>query len=763
MNLHTYVMLALGRLRPVILPAISALLVTAIVGLGLQPLPAAAADEAAAAKVLEPTAGDSKIARVVVYRMLQRHYTKPELNDEVSGQIFDEYFNRLDPEHVYFLKSDIDEFMPYRLVLDDLLRRGDLDFAFAVYRRFLERARERVDYAKARAEEPFDYTTDEELLVDRENVPWMESREALDEVWRKRMKNQMLVSVITNEEIEAARKVREAKQEGDAEAVAEAHADAELPVTGQDVVDKGKIEEKEESPQQQFVERHEEYLGLLQGNDNTDVLELYLSTFTQVFDPHSSYFNWRTSEDFDISMKLSLQGIGATLTMEDGYTKVVSVVPGGPAALDGRLKAGDHILGVGQEGGELEDVVNMPLNQVVRKIRGEKGTGVTLSIAKDVHDVPQIIKITRDEVQLRDQEAKSEVIEHTGPDGQSRKIGIIYLPSFYADFEALRTGDPNAKSTTVDVRNLVEKMTKEDAISGLVIDLRYNGGGSLTEAINLAGLFIPSGPIVQVREREGINVYPDADGGFAFDMPLAVLTNRTSASASEIFAAAIQDYGRGILIGDQMTHGKGTVQTVQKLDMLHSLREENPGALKFTMAKFYRVNGGSTQQRGVHPDFVLPSFLDHMVKGEAELEHAMAWDEIEAREIVRARPDVVSHLDFLRQRHDSRLAEDEQFKQLVSDIHRYGERRDRKTITLNKDERIKLRKEDEYWAKRSDEILSKTKRGKLNTEDEGDLDADFYLRETLNILSDLVSVVGVDSTVAKRIDPVLDAAGKGVE
>lgn len=678
---------------------------------------------------LQPSDCDSQIAQVVVNWIQQKHFNTPELNNQVSGYIFEEYFAKLDPERRYFLQADVDEFAPYRDILDDQLRRGELDFAFQVYARFLQRVDERLTYLKARVDEPFDFTIQEEMVIDRSEQPWAKTSEELDDIWRQNLKNQALVAQLREElQQTAAADTSEDATAPQAEEPAEAEAEA--------------TEAEEPSALERYVKRHQEYHELLTNRDNSDVLELFLSTFTQIFDPHSTYFNWRTTEDFDISMKLSLQGIGATLTMEDGYTKVISIVPGGPAAKDGRLQPGDLIIEVAQADGVREDVVNMPLDKVVRRIRGEKGTDVLLYVAKNPHEAPQMIRITRDEVKLKEQEAKGEVETYEAPNGETYNLGIIYLPSFYADFEAQQSGDPDAKSTTADVKRIIDQMVEEDDIDGLVVDLRWNGGGALPEAINLAGLFIPSGPIVQVRERFGVQVYPDSDGGFAYDLPLAVMTNHASASASEIFAAAIQDYGRGVIVGDEMTHGKGTVQTVRKLDKLKSLRDCQPGALKYTMAKFYRINGGSTQQRGVTPDFVLPNFLDHIVEGESQLKHVMPWDEIEPRRVVRAKPDMRTFLPTIREQHERRLAEDEQFNKLVSDIHQFGKRRANKTMTLNLDKRIVLSKEDREWSKRSDEVLSKTKMGKLqHSTDLYEATEDFYTRETFNILGDVIELM----------------------
>ncbi len=668
----------------------------------------------------QASANEEIVTRAVVQLLQRGHYAaknRPIINDKASQRLFDEYFERLDPNKVYFLADDLEEFSPYRLILDDLLKKGKLKFAFQVYERFLQRVEERIEYARKRVKQDFDFTTKEVMLLDRSKAPWAKDREELDEIWRQRVKNQMLIQKL----------------------IRTTAAKEEKPVPKQ-------------PPQDAVVETYANYYKLLQGNDTADVMEGFLTTLANVFDPHSSYMNWRHLEDFNIDMSLQLQGIGAVLTTDDGHTKIVRIVPGGPADKDGRLKPGYRIIAVGQEDKEAVNVMNMPLNRVVRLIRGKKGTVVRLTILRTLEGIPEEIAITRDKVKLKDSAAHATVKTVKRPDGKTVKVGHIHIPSFYADWKAIRSGDPNARSLTKDVKKLVENM-QQQGIVALVIDLRGNGGGSLDESISLAGLFIRQGPVVQVQHAAAAPIIRrDEDGGFAFDLPLVVMTDRTSASASEIFAGAMQDYNRALLVGDQTTHGKGTVQTVLRLHKFDAMRDLKPGALKYTMAKFYRVSGHSTQRKGVAPDIVFPSFFDHMEIGEALLDNALPWDEIKALKIDRTLASVAPYVPRLKANSAARVAKDEKMQFLFNEIKRYGKRRETKTITLNQAKREKLRKEDEYWAKRTSEVLSRGPQA----EDNGDKDngeekkkktPDLYLEETLQIAGDLAEMMDADKNL----------------
>lgn len=640
----------------------------------------------------------------------RRHYNRPVINDSVSLDTFTSYFDFLDPNHHYFLASDLDDFAGYRLAIDDALKKGDLTFSLQVFERFLQRVRERVAYVQGHVNDTFNFTVDESLTIDRSEVPWPNSIQELDDLWRRRIKDHLLVEEILAEE---AKKDEEAED--------------------------NRFQDESMTPQMRIVRRYEQYLRFYESYDIADIMEGYLTAMLQTQDPHSSYLNWRSLEDFNIAMRLSLQGIGATLKSVDGYTEVVDTVPGGPAHTEGTLQTGDRIIAVGQADEEPISVVDLPLKYVVRKIRGKKGTEVRLTILKSLNGVPQVVSLIRDQVKLTESEASGEIHDVPLAGGGSLKIGVVDIPSFYADFDAIRRGDPNAKSTTGDVRKIVDDM-KAKGIKGLLLDLRSNGGGSLEEAIKLTGLFVPSGPVVQVQamgnDKLELEVRDDDDGGFAYDLPLVVMTNRFSASASEILTGAIQDYGRGVVVGDATTHGKGTVQTVFQFRRYPRLAAAKVGAMKYTMAKFYRVTGASTQKRGVTPDIIYPSFLDHLKIGESGLDNVLPWDEIAAQPFTPATQRVGEMLPTLNDRATVRFNNDNIFQEIVADIARYGEREKQKTITLNKAKRIEQRQEDEYLAERSRAILDADD----ESEDEGDekKEADIYLQHAEKILADLV-------------------------
>ena len=662
---------------------------------------------------------DKNISKVIAKLIQDYHYSGLKLNDEISELFFEEYFLRLDPNRYFFLQSDINEFSLKKTILDDLILIGNVNFAFEVYQRLLQRIKERVNYVEKIVKKGFDFTKDEYMTIDRDKVPWAQNKEELDEIWRKRIKNQLLLYEFQLEE-------------------------------NQDIDSSN----DQTTPEEKVLKRYQSYYKYHLDNDNADILEHYLTSLLQIFDPHSNYLNWRSIEDFDIHMKLSLQGIGATLRSEDGYTEVVSLVFGGPAHRDGRLQPGDRIIAVAQGSGPQVDVIEMPLKKVVRKIRGPKGSTVKLSVIKSLNSPPTVIELVRDQVKLTDEEAKGRT-ETLKIDEKTVKLGIIEIPSFYADFEAIKAKKDDAKITSRDVRKIIDKMIKKDHVEGLLVDLRFNGGGSLEEAINLTGLFIPEGPIVQVRNRNGVQVRKDSDNGFYYDIPLVVMINRSSASASEIFSGAIKDYGRGIIVGDAQTHGKGTVQTILKLDRLHFFKNQKSGAMKYTMAKFYRATGASTQNKGIRPDISFPSFLDHMKIGEEYLKNAMPWDEIKPLEMVKV-IDITPFKPEIKARSEIRLQKNERFQNLITDIKRYGERKGQKTIPLNKAKRIALREEDEYWANRSKSFFG-NREDKLtdnkNEADKNKADSENYqdlsLEESLFILADLVEFTKKNNVAQK--------------
>jgi len=531
--------------------------------------------------VLSPTKEQMIINDNIVDHLKNRHYLKVRLDDRMSSKILHRFLNDLDPSHSYFYNSDIKEFeTKYSFKLDDALNKGDLEPAFEIFNRYQQRIIERLTYLIDRLQQGFEsmnFEIEETLQIDRKDMPWPESEAEMQELWRKRLKSNVLSLKLADKSLEEIQAI--------------------------------------------LLKRFQNQLNRVQQNSSDDAFEYYINALALSTDPHTQYFSPHRTENFNINMSLSLEGIGAVLQSEDEYTKIVRLIPGGPAERSKLLKATDRIIGVGQgSDGEMLDIVGWRLDEVVDKIRGPKGTIVRLEIipadAADSHQT-KIVSITRDKVKLEEQAAKKQIIE-VKRDAKTYKIGIIDIPTFYADFKGMNAGNPDYKSTTKDVQNLLLEL-QEEGIAGLIVDLRDNGGGSLQEANSLTGLFIGLGPTVQVRNASGrIDIIRDHDPQLVYSGPLVVLVNRMSASASEIFAGAIQDYNRGIIIGEE-TFGKGTVQSLLPLPK---------GQLKATTAKYYRISGKSTQNKGVVPDLYYPSFYSLHDIGESSLPEALPWDKI---------------------------------------------------------------------------------------------------------------------------------------
>jgi len=591
--------------------------------------------------VLEPSI-DQRYATNLATRFLTNwHYKDTRLDDEFSAVILDEYIELLDPNKNYFLASDIASFERYRSSLDDALRHSDLVPAYDIFNVYVDRVRQRVTCSREALDQPMDFTVDEYYEFDREEAPWATSVAELDELWRKRVKNDYLRLKLTDKD------------------------DAAIVET---------LEERYANLDRRINELKAE-----------DVFQFFMNAFAQAIEPHTSYLSPRTSENFEISMKLSLEGIGALLGRESEYTTIASIVPGGPASLDGRLQAGDRIVAVGQGlEGKMVDVIGWRVDDVVDLIRGPKDTIVKLEVLPEEASVggpSSMIDIVRNEVKLEEQAAKSSVIE-VPVDGTDEvmKVGVIDLPVFYMDFNGRAQNLPDYRSSTRDVRRLIGEL-EEQGVVGLVIDLRNNGGGSLLEATTLTGLFIDKGPVVQVRSSSGrISLEEDVEAGMAWEGPLAVLVNRYSASASEIFAAAIQDYGRGLIIGEP-TFGKGTVQSLLDLDDYAPSDSPSMGQLKITMAQFFRVNGGSTQNRGVVPDIRFPSAGDPEDYGERSLQHALPWTTIDP---ARYQPagDLSRLVAVASDRYQGRMGTDEEFNWLLADIEEYNVKSNETRVSL---------------------------------------------------------------------------------
>ena len=602
---------------------------------------------------LSPDGRHEKIGQLVTEFVQKSHYGTTTVDDDLSSLVLDRYIKALDSNRMYFLESDVAAFEQYRYQLDDMVRSEPLDPIFEMFDLYRTRVRERLNFALLQLESEPDFSIDEEYSFDREELPWAITTAELDEIWRKRVKNDALGLTLAEKDWEETQEV--------------------------------------------LHKRYSRFLKRMDQAKSDDVFETFMNAFAHTLDPHSSYLSPRNSEEYRIQMSLSYFGIGASLQIEDDYVMVINIIPGGPAAIDGILQPKDKITAVAQgEDGELVDVIGWRLDDVVQMIRGPADTVVRLQIMS-AGALPgaeeKIINVTRNQVKLEEQAAKSEII--TMPrEGRDWSIGVIEVPSFYRDYRALSNGDKDYTSTTKDVKRLIGEL-EEQGIDGLIIDLRNNGGGHLTEATALSGLFIDNGPVVQLRNSTGrISRLDDPDPvpRVAYNGPMGVLVNRYSASASEIFAAAIQDYARGVIIGQQ-TFGKGTVQNLYSLDQyVRNPEDEGLGQLTLTIGKYYRVTGESTQHRGVDPDISLPSHIDAEVVGESVRESALPWDTIRTTKF-RAGDPLDNTINTLTASHISRSKDDPDFQYLVEGIRDIEEVRARKTVALNIDKRREEREE----------------------------------------------------------------------
>lgn len=673
--------------------------------------------------VYEPVAPtiDQARANILIARQLQfTHFRDLGISDELSGDVFDAYLDYLDGQRIYLSQDDIAKFDKIRTQLGSALKTGQLQPGFDIYNLVQQRIIERLQFALETIDkgiDTLDFSANESILVDRSKADWESNAEALDDLWVKRIKNAVLAQRLNGAEDEAIVETLRRRYEGQLKRAYQARSE--------------------------------------------DAFQAYMNAFTGMWDPHTSYFSPRTSENFNINMSLSLEGIGAVLQSDNEYTKVVRLVPGGPASKQGQLEPADRIVSVAQEDEKPVNVIGWRLDEVVDLIRGPRNSTVTLEVipanASD-ETITEIIAIKRDEVKLEEQSASKDTIR-LERGGKEYTIGVITIPTFYADFQAMQAGDPNYKSTTRDVRNLIAEL-EADGVDGLVMDLRNNGGGALHEANDLVGLFIDKGPTVQIRNANNdVQVLNDEDPSVTYDGPLVVLTNRMSASASEIFAGAIQDYGRGLVVGSQ-TFGKGTVQAVRPL---------NHGQLKITQSKFYRVSGGSTQHKGVIPDIEIPSRIDKTRIGEDALDHALPWDQIEAVPHTRYF-DFSGIIDELRKRHEERFSTNPEFSLLQQEIDFLTKQRATDSVSLNLEERRaeheqiertrltianarrELKGQTPFESLEDLEDWQDQQAADLNSTDE---ELDFVIREGGHIMADMLDL---DNRMASILDPQQFAA-----
>ena len=605
---------------------------------------------------VSPAKEHAKLSFVIAKQLQYQHYRQMVLDDKLSSTVFDAFLKSLDPNRTFFLASDIKEFEKFRFLIDNNFRRGELKNAFTAFNLYQKRHTERLVYTLNLLENNYDtldFTKHEKLILERDKLPWPANIKEQNNLTRQQLKNVIISFKLAGKD------------------------DKEI--------------------QELLIKRYKNQLNRIKQTNNEDAFRIYMNALAESYDPHTQYFSPRISENFDIQMSLSLEGIGAMLQSEDGYTKVKRLVPAGPAEKAGQLKAGDRIVGVGQGvGGDIIDVIGWRLDDVVQLIRGKKGTTVRLELipqkTKDDHQT-KTIQIVRNTVKLEEQAAKKEIIEITD-NGMKQKIGVIDIPAFYIDFKAAQAGDPNYKSTTRDVKKLIEEL-KQEGIDGLIVDLRNNGGGSLQEVNSLVGLFIKSGPTVQVKAADGrIAQLTDDSDEVTYDGPLGVLVNRLSASASEIFAGAIQDYNRGLIIGNQ-TFGKGTVQALQQLEQ---------GQIKLTHAKFYRISGDSTQNLGVIPDIIFPALYDKDDIGESSLPEALPWDQVENAEFQQL--SAFNNLfPVLKSKHIERSKTDPDFLYIQETVERIDKKKDQKELSLNYKTRQK-----EYKESRQEQLEIENKR-----------------------------------------------------
>jgi len=680
------------------------------------------------------------IAQKTVEYLTRSHISPLVMNSELSARWYEEYFKILDYQKMYFIQEDLDEFRSYETILwDNNSRSVRIKFAFEVYQRYLERLREWTEYALSHLYDEGDFSVEEYLELDMREQPWCASRAQREDLWRRRVKNMILAEMLKQEKKQ--QKMSEASPSASATEGQDKTQEADQQDTAQDTGSTGtentahKIKHYTGKERQvhnllQFYKRRSREITSI------EILESFLNALGGLFDPHSVYMSPSTEEDFDIGMSNSLQGIGATLSVKDGYITIVDIMPGSPAELSGQVQVGDRIVAVAQKNGEPVDVVNMSLNKAVRLIRGPKGTEVILTIIPEGSSSETLVPLVRDKIKVKGAEAQGEIIQESLPNGNTKRLLLIYLPAFYHDFKIDKNSsgdDPPPSFTTVDIIKIITDFEKKGSIDGIILDLRGNGGGSLEEAIDLAGIFLPysllSGfPVVQIKDSRGkLDVrktresslehkyeflkkgkwgFKDEQGNVSivdfskykfdrsFNYPLTILTDRFSASASEIVAACLQDAGRAVVFGDKSTHGKGSVQTVVDLDndrMIRHIKSKinenynkdkkedgrsdifgSTGAVKSTIAKFYRISGGSTQERGVTPDIIFPSFTDYMELGENKLPNHLLYDEIRPA-IFHKRDFADKYRETFRQEMQNYLNHSAEYQEYLKDLKFFEE------------------------------------------------------------------------------------------
>ena len=684
------------------------------------------------------------IARRLCSMLPRYHVLQQPLDDEISRRAWTNLVTYYDFDHSIFLKSDLDMLAKRERALDDELRTGDVSFGYDVYDLFCRRLGERVDYAtNLIAAAQWDFTSNETYRISRKDAPWPENEEDARELWRKRIKNEKLAMMCVRE-IDKAKKAAEKKDAGE--------KDAGETGEEEDEIDPALTDEEN------LVKKYRQYLAILTEPDEEAILQHYLSAVTRAYDPHSDYMSPADKEDFDMDMNLTLCGVGAVLQMDDGALKIAEIMPGGPVDLDGRIETGDKIIGVKQEDGEMEDIMWQPMKKSVRKIRGKKGTRVTLEIiprSDSTGATKKLVELVRDEIKLEDQAATGHV-EKVTLNGVERKLGYVYLPGFYGSMDK-KPGEEGYRSSADDVAKFLADFNAQD-VDGVILDLRGDGGGSLKEAARLSELFVPSGPVVLIRDtRAAMPLTLPSRRTCACMKPLIVMIDRASASASEIVAGHLRDTGRAIIVGDCRSHGKGTVQTVM------GMGPEKYGSMKITTARFYRINGRSTQVKGVESDIHLPSLIDSLDIGEDKLTYALPFTRIRKLEYPQAW-DMPKYLPELKARSEKRVAESEPLKAHFAKVAGWKEIYERKEVPLEMSARRAMIEKDKALDEKPGEEAAADKDGKGKKDKQEkkprrrrartipSASDDPVLEETYRILADLAELAAGDEMPQGRVE-----------
>lgn len=646
-------------------------------------------------------AGDFRRITAMTARVLDRnHYSQVQMSEELSNRIFDNFVDDLDPERIFFSSEDLKKYLPQRPLLGYKLQQGDYQLAFDLYGDFTRRFGEYREFSRKFLSGKIDFSVDENYSLNRRKQPRVERKADLPAIWQKALKHQLLIYKLT------------------------AHD------TGKDKTEKTPLPQ----PADRILQRQRDLGNAINKREKIDILGMLLNAMASTYGAHSSYNPPKASEDFDIHMSLSLTGIGATLVSENGYIKIVELVPGGPAARSGKLKVNDRLIRVTQENGESTDLIDMPVSQAVSFIRGEKGSKVTLDVLSGSAGISTRVTLVRDKINLEESAAKGTVREVDSPDKSRKiKVGVIEIPGFYMNFDEAASGNANARRASTDVRKIVEQFKKEN-IDSILIDLRRNGGGSLPDAIIMAGLFLRGGPVVQVKTKQNSQVYGDEDKAILYSGPLVILTSKLSASAAEIFSAALRDSGRAVMVGDTRTFGKSTVLNVENLSPYnHLFHKIDAGTLIFESAMFYRITGSSVQQLGVQPDIILPSLTEEMEIGEMYFDNHLPWDFTKSAKFKLFDRNLAAKIATLRKNSEQRIKTDSNYAKLLKQIELYRKIRNRKTVSLNETRRRREYDAEKQLIKETEKL---TEQSGLNKSDSGKSN-DPVLSEAVNIAAEL--------------------------